>query len=299
MNKDEPSDKNLDKDVMGSFSQEWKKYNYMSSKYNSDLDSQFIAYTSPIDLTIFDNRTSKAADFGAGSGRWTSRILNHFSLVFAVEPSQGAFDVLREKFMSESKVIVLKESIGMNSIPDSSLDFAMSLGVLHHMPDTNQGLTDISRKIKPGGSFLCYLYYSLDDKSSFYKFLFGVSSLVRKVISRLPYGFRRVLSGLIALTVYLPLARLSKYAQTQGRDVSNFPLHHYADMPYIMMQNDALDRFGTRLERRFSKNAIAQMLEKSDFDLSTLKFSKLEPFWTFAVNKNVGVRDESLAPIWS
>jgi SAM-dependent methyltransferase len=287
LNKNELPDNNFDQDAMNSFSEEWKKFNYMNSEFDSDLDSQFNAYTSPIDLSIFNHKTSIAADFGAGSGRWTSRILKHFSLIFAIEPSEGAIEVLREKFLGESKVTVLKESIGRNSIPDESLDFAMSLGVLHHVPDTSQGLKDISKKIKPGGSFLCYLYYSLEGKSSMYRNLFVVSNLIRRLISNLPYVARKVLSGLIALIVYYPLARLSKYAQNRGKDVSNFPLHHYAEMPFIMMQNDALDRFGTRLEQRFSKDAISEMLELAGFDLSTLVFSEKEPYWTFSVNRKM------------
>ena len=56
-------------------------------------------------------------------------------------------------------------------------------------------------------------------------------------------------------------------------------------MPFIMLQNDALDRFGTRLEQRFSKKEITEMLGNAGFDLSTLKFSDVEPFWTFSVKK--------------
>ena len=52
-----------------------------------------------------------------------------------------------------------------------------------------------------------------------------------------------------------------------------------------MLANDALDRFGTSLEQRFSKAEITEMLRDADFDLSTLKFSEIEPFWTFTVNK--------------
>ena len=120
-----------------------------------------------------------------------------------------------------------------------------------------------------------------------YKCLFVVSNLIRRVISNLPYAVRKVLSGLIAFIVYYPLARLSKYAQNRGKDVSNFPLHHYAEMPFFMMQNDALDRFGTRLEQRFSKEAISEMLEQAEFDLSTLVFSEKEPYWTFSVNRKI------------
>jgi hypothetical protein len=105
------------------------------------------------------------------------------------------------------------------------------------------------------------------------------------VISRLPYALRRLIARAIALLLYLPLARSAKLLENRGKDVSNFPLHHYANMPFVMLQNDALDRFGTRLEQRFSKKEITEMLGNAGFDLSTLKFSDVEPFWTFSVKK--------------
>jgi hypothetical protein len=52
-----------------------------------------------------------------------------------------------------------------------------------------------------------------------------------------------------------------------------------------MLQNDALDRFGTRLEQRFSKRDIEEMITKAGFDVTTLRFSDIEPFWTFSVTK--------------
>jgi hypothetical protein len=90
---------------------------------------------------------------------------------------------------------------------------------------------------------------------------------------------------MIAAFVYLPLARGAKLFAYMGKNISNFPLHHYANMPFVVIQNDALDRFGTRLEQRFSKDQIIEMLDSAGFDLSTLKFSDLEPFWTFSVSK--------------
>jgi hypothetical protein len=52
-----------------------------------------------------------------------------------------------------------------------------------------------------------------------------------------------------------------------------------------MLSNGALDRFGTRLEQRFNKEEIADILSRAGFDLSTLRFSDVEPFWKFSVKK--------------
>jgi len=278
-------DENLDQEVINSFGHEWAAFDYSEAQTNEALDAQFLAYCEPIDLSQFNPETSLAADFGAGSGRWASRLLPYFSQVYALEPSDGANKVLSKKFLNESRVEILQETVGRNSIPSNSLDLAMSLGVLHHIPDTGLAIKDVASKIKSGGVFLCYLYYKLDNKPIFYRGLFWFSNSIRWVISRLPYVMRRMIARIIATAVYLPLARTSKLLAKKRLNVSNIPLHHYADMPFVMLQNDALDRFGTRLEQRFSKKEITEMLGNAGFDLSTLQFSDVEPFWTFSVKK--------------
>lgn len=280
-------DQNLDQEVIDSFGREWAAFNYMESEADEALDLQFSAYTSIINLSDFNQKTSTAADFGAGSGRWTSRLFPYFTKIYALEPSHGATDVLRNKFAGESRIEILQETIGANSIADESLDLAMSLGVLHHIPDTERALKDIAKKVKSGGTFLCYLYYKLDDKPLLYRTLFSISNTLRIIVSRMPYCARKMIAKVIASTVYFPLARVSKYLGARGKNISNIPLHHYANMPFIMLQNDALDRFGTRLEQRFSKNEITEMLTNTGFDLATLLFSNAEPFWTFSVKKKI------------
>ena len=278
-------DQNLDQEVINSFGHEWAAFDYSETRNDEALDAQFLAYSSTIDLGQFNSSSSVAADIGAGSGRWTSRLLPHFSTVYALEPSDGASKVLKNKFVNEPRVKILQETVGANSIPAESLDLAMSLGVLHHIPDTELAIKDVASRIKSRGVFLCYLYYKLENKPLFYRGLFWISNSLRWMISRLPYPVRRLIAQFIAVSTYLPLARISKVLDNRGRDVSNFPLHHYANMPFVMLQNDALDRFGTRLEQRFSKKEIAEMLDNAGFDLSTLKFSESEPFWTFLVSK--------------
>ena len=278
-------DENIDQNVIDGFGHEWAVFDYAETETAEALDAQFVAYCAPLDLARFDPAKSVASDFGAGSGRWTSRLAPYFSRVYALEPSDGASTVLKTKFAADPKIVVLQETVGVNSIPVGSLDLAMSLGVLHHIPDTALAIKDVARSIKPGGVFLCYLYYNLENKPTYYKFIFKGVNVVRRVISASPQPLRRFSATIIAALVYWPLARLSKVLSKLGRNTANLPLHHYANMPFVMLANDALDRFGTSLEQRFSKAEITQMLGAANFDLTTLKFSEIEPFWTFAVNK--------------
>ena len=276
---------NIDNEVVDHFGREWAKYNYLNGIASEALDRQFMAYTSPINLEEFDRKSSTAADFGAGSGRWAERLAPFFYKVYALDPSAAAVQVMNEKFSRDSKVQVLHEDIERNSISENSLDLAISLGVLHHIPDTSQAILDVGKKIKSGGVFLCYLYYKVEDKPLFYRAIFSLTNVVRYLISRMPHALRMLIAKLIAFSIYLPLARYSRFHLSRGKDISNFPLHHYANMPFVMLENDALDRFGTRLEQRFNKAEIEEMLTSANFDITTLKFSEAEPFWTFAVRK--------------
>ena len=204
---EKPKDLNLDQKVIDSFGHEWSSFDYTESQGSDALDLQFAAYCSPLDLSKFDSSKSLAGDFGAGSGRWSSRLLDSFLMVYALEPSDGANSVLMKKFEDETRVIVLKETVGSNSIPDASLDLGVSLGVLHHIPDTGIAIKDVSKKIKPGGYFLCYLYYKLEGKPLYYRAIFKTVDLTRRVISRLPQPLKRFVSS----TLFMIPKAMCKY----------------------------------------------------------------------------------------
>jgi NDP-sugar pyrophosphorylase family protein len=74
------------------------------------------------------------------------------------------------------------------------------------------------------------------------------------------------LSQPIALFVYLPLARFSLLLERLGFDVDSFPLSAYRNSSFYSMRTDALDRFGTKLEKRFTKTEIAEMMERAGLD---------------------------------
>jgi SAM-dependent methyltransferase len=157
------------------------------------------------------------------------------------------------------------------------MDFGYSLGVLHHIPDTQAALASCVEKLKPGSPFLVYLYYAFDDKPWWFRVIWRVSNILRIMISRLPYGLRYLSSQILALLVYLPLARTALMLEKAGLDVSNFPLAAYGHRSFYTMRTDALDRFGTRIERRFTREEIRGMMEHAG--LERIEFSNNIPFW--------------------
>ena len=278
-------EENRDDRVISHFGGEWKKFNYLDEERLSEIQDQFDAYLSPLPEEVKDRTDLVIGDFGAGSGRWAHFFLKRAKELWLVEPGVESFAVLQERFAKERRVHLLNQTVSENEIPHESLDISVSLGVLHHIPDTLEGIRAIYEKTKPGGYFLCYLYYSMENKPNIYRMLWKISNSLRTLISSLPYVLRRFVCEVIALVAYFPFARLSKLVEAAGMSSRNIPLHHYRNMTLYVMRNDAYDRFGTSLEQRFTKLEISEFIAKSGFDISTLKFSDVEPFWTFSVRK--------------
>ena len=261
-------DENLDQGVIDSFGHEWASFDYAKTENKQALDNQFAAYCAPINLSQFNPNASIACDFGAGSGRWSERLLPYFSHVYALEPSDGAHKVLKTKFANEPKIEILRETVGANSVMVNSLDLAISLGVLHHIPDTGLAIKDVSRSIKPGGYFLCYLYYNLENKNVLYKLLFELSNLVRLVVCKMPPGLKRFSCDAMAVIFYMPFILTGRLLNFGGfkKLAKKIPLSDYTDKTFFIVRNDSLDRFGTRLEQRFSRQEVIDLMEKSGLE---------------------------------
>ena len=157
------------------------------------------------------------------------------------------------------------------------MDFGYALGVLHHVPDTEAGIRSCVEKLKPGAPFLLYLYYALDNRPPWFRAIWRASNHLRNLISKLPTPVKVLISDGIAGGVYLPLARASRLLSKVGVDTSNIPLSFYKDRSFYVMRTDALDRFGTRLEQRFTRSEIVSMMQSAG--LGGVTVSPSLPYW--------------------
>jgi hypothetical protein len=137
----------------------------------------------------------------------------------------------------------------------------------------------LARKLTPGGILLLYLYYAFDNRPAWFRALWKLSDLLRRLICRLPFSWRYVLSQVIAAAIYWPLARIARYLPVPD----SWPLKFYADRSFYFMRTDALDRFGTRLEQRFTRSQMAAMLHSAG--LVDAQFSDATPHWVCISNK--------------
>jgi len=231
-------------------------------------------------------------DIGCGTGRWARQIAPRVHKLHCIDASPEALAVAKTNLRELTNCEYHCASVDAMPLPDSSMDFGYALGVLHHVPDTAAGIRACASKLKPGAPLLLYLYYAFDNRPSWYRLLWALSDRVRRVTSRLPRRARFCVSQVLACAVYYPLARASSIAERIGLDVTHFPLAAYRDRSFYSMRTDALDRFGTRLEQRFSAREIRTMMEEAGLERITI--SSEVPYWC-AVGYRASPNGERLA----
>jgi ubiquinone/menaquinone biosynthesis C-methylase UbiE len=220
-----------------------------------------------------------ALDLGCGSGRWSAYISGKVGQVEAIDPSESVLSAAQ--FLKHKENIRVTQA-AVDNIPfaNNTFDFLLCLGVLHHIPDTQQALTRSVEKLKPGGLTLLYFYYNFDNRGQLFKLIFKLSDVVRKLVCTFPNGLKKFTCDTIAVLIYMPLVlagRLIQHLFPKSSFWKKIPLSYYTNKSFTVIRNDALDRFGTPLEQRFSKTEITQMLDKSG--LTEIKFSSQTPFW--------------------
>jgi SAM-dependent methyltransferase len=266
---------NIDPLTVAGFGAEWSSFDQLEligEEYRRLFDRYF-------EIFPFDQlpREAEGFDLGCGSGRWAVGVARRVGILHCIDPSADALAVAERRLGAQPNVRLHLAAADSIPLENGSQDFGYSLGVLHHIPDTRRALADCVRKLKPGGWFLLYLYYRLDNRPAWYRALWSASDLGRRAISRLPFRVRKAVTTLVAAGIYWPLARLSRLAERSGADVSNLPLSAYRESSFYSMRTDALDRFGTRLEQRFSRDEIGSMMAAAG--LTDIRFREGEPYW--------------------
>ena len=266
---------NIDPKTVEGFGQEWAAYT------QSELDpaEQRRMFDQYFAIFPFDELPENAEgfDLGCGSGRWAELVRDRVRLLHCIDPSEKALEVAKARLGGAPNVTF--HHAGVDDIPlrDGSQDFGYSLGVLHHVPDPAAGLRACVAKLKPGAPFLLYLYYSFDNRPGWFEALWSASDVLRRLISRLPFGLRKALTKGISAGVYWPLARAARLGDGLGLRTDAFPLSAYKHSSFYTMRTDSLDRFGTRLEHRFSRTQMRELMTEAG--LIDIRFHEGIPYW--------------------
>ena len=271
---------NLDKKTVKSFSDQWVKYD-QSGMNDKEATKIFKSY-----FSIFPwknlRKSAEGFDMGCGTGRWAKFVAPKVKKLHCIDPS-SAIKVAKKKLKKFKNVQYHQRSLDNSGLKKNSQDFGYLLGVLHYVPDASEAIKSCVKLLKPGAPILFYIYYSLENRPFWFKCLWYISNLLRIIISRLPKFLNFLICDLIALVIYFPFAKISLFFEYIGFNFENFPLYFYRNRSFYVMRTDSRDRFGTPLEKRYSKEEIIQMMKEAN--LEKIKFKNSVPFWTVVGHK--------------
>src|SRR5262245_44015612 len=266
---------NVDRATVADFGREWQRFD-QSGISSAEVQRMFGEYFA---IFPWDSLPPGAVGFdaGCGSGRWAALVAPRVGWLHCIDASVAALAVAQQHLAAVTNVTFHAAALDAMPLADNSMDFAYSLGVLHHLPDPAAGLSACVRKLKRGAPMLVYIYYAFDNRPAWFRLLWQGSDMLRQAVSRAPFRFKSAIAELLAAGVYWPLARSARLSERVGGSVGNWPLSAYRWRSYYAMRTDALDRFGTRIEHRMTQAQIRALME--NVGLREIRFHDAEPFW--------------------
>src|SRR5215471_12308530 len=173
---------NVDLKTVEGFGKEWGRFTQreMSDAERAEVFSKYFS------LIDWSRKPSRALDMGCGSGRWDILVAPLVAQLVAADASPEALLVARRN-VELPNVSFVEATAETLPFPDGYFDFIFSLGVLHHVPDTQGAIASLVKKLAPGGRLLLYLYYAFDNRPLWFKGLWRLSDAIRHLVSVLPF----------------------------------------------------------------------------------------------------------------
>lgn len=144
------SHRNVDRAVADGFGEEWSTFQQTESELSAEERQDiFRTYFDIFPWERLPEDGGVGADIGCGSGRWSIQVAPRIRHLHLIDASEKALAVARSNLKHQQNVTFHHASVGEIPFVANSLDFAFSLGVLHHVPDTQAAIKEVANKLKP------------------------------------------------------------------------------------------------------------------------------------------------------
>ncbi len=261
-------EEDFSEDVQFSFGREWNTF----SKMLPEHEEEFHRYFDLVDLDWLAGK--RVLDVGCGMGRWSFLLRDKCRELVLVDFSEAVF-AARNLLRDSSKAIFFMGDIHSLPFGENCADFLFCLGVLHHMP--TDALDEVRALKKYSNKLLIYLYYALDNKPFYFRWILAMVTLARLTLSRIRNAaFRKCFTWFGAFAIYYPciwtgramkplgLSRYVPLIEHDGQGLEGIRLHVY-------------DRFFTKIEQRVTRKQIRELEDT----FSRVVISENPGYWHF------------------
>ncbi len=235
------------------FGEQWIKYSDNEGYYGSlELFSDILwPFLKPDEI-----KGCRVADIGSGTGRIVNMLLEAGAdHIIAVEPSD-AFEVLCLNIQKREKVTCLK--ITGDQLPAyGDLDYVISIGVLHHIPDPKPVIDAAFTALRPGGHFLVWLYGKEGNR-----FYLALLRPLRGLTKRLPHI---VLTSFVEV-FYWPLVSYIKLCHVLPLPLRGYMLSVLERMSPEKRRLIIYDQLNPSYAKYYTRNEAQKLLLDGNFE---------------------------------
>ncbi|MEV6012044.1 class I SAM-dependent methyltransferase [Streptomyces sp. NPDC051976] len=121
-------------------------------QYWEGRDYEHGAETIALKRLLGDISCAHAADVGGGFGRLSLLLEQYAEKVTLLDPSQKQLDAASHHLQGHPRIHPRLMRVGELGLPDSDVDLLTMIRVMHHLPDPEPTLKEVSRVLRPGGT---------------------------------------------------------------------------------------------------------------------------------------------------
>ena len=156
-------------------------------------------------VALFDSfRGKRVLEIGNGMGTDGLQFQQNGAEYFGVDLTLAGQKLAREQFsLAGHAARLIVANAERLPVADNSFEHIYSLGVIHHSPSTESIVSEMSRVLKPGGTF-CVMVYNRSSINYHLEIMF-----LRKLFRRLLYP--KVMPGILAAVLRFDREKLEKH----------------------------------------------------------------------------------------
>lgn len=237
-----------------SFGYQWTVFGQMADQFEED----FLNYIAPVAPEFF--RGKRGLDAGCGFGRHLYHAARFGARMVGLDFSQAIFRA-RRVAGGAAGVHFVQGDLERPPLRPGAFDFLYSIGVLHHLPDPEQGFRALLPLLRPGGAIFVWVYSKSRRSTN------ALLEAVRWGTTRLPLPATRALSLGAALVDWLgfvaPYRLVRRGLGPRVDRVAPPRVRLYARYPFQVVYADWFDRLSAPVRHYYDADDLAGWAERA------------------------------------
>jgi len=263
------SEQNIDnkKDSDESIKQETKeRFGYEWTYFPEYECKNFEAFIEPLPKGFMQGKLG--LDVGCGAGRHVCQANIHGAEMVAIDLSQ-AVDSAYQNNRGNEHVHVVQADVYHLPFRQGTFDFIYSLGVLHHLPQPEEGYRKLIPLLKPCGAIFIWLYSYMPRKLALECLRFIARKLSNDNIRRFAW-----LCNLVDYGLVINLYRIFKMIPWIGEILEKatpLRVREYAEHGYRVSYTDWYDRLSAPITNYYKQDVMEGWLQRSGLSNTQLQ----------------------------